>query len=171
MISPQNDTDDVVDFGKGQRDIVLKEALADMNRALELKGGDRLVWSNRAAVYEAMSRWDNALADYQRAVEQAGNDIQPFWFNYGLALHQRGKSYEALTVLNRVALKFGENRSEICAARAAIHYDRGEIADAETYWSFIERPKLYESRRFLSERKRWPPKIIDAITRFRNLKE
>lgn len=142
-------------------------ALDDMNRAKELRGEDGVVLSNRAAVYETLGKYDAAIRDYQAAL--TSNDVQPFWNRYGLALFQRGKSYEALSILRRVAARF--NVADVHASMAIVHFDRGEVADAETEWSKVDRPKLYETRSFLEKDRHWPPKAVEAMERFRKLKE
>lgn len=141
--------------------------LSDMNRALELKGENGVVLSNRAVVYEALGKYDNAIHDYQQAL--SSNDVQPFWIRYALALFQKGKSYEALSILKRAVARF--NVSDVHAALAVIYFDRGEVAQAETEWSAVDRPKLFQSRAFLEQERKWPPKAVDAMDRFKGVKE
>lgn len=142
-------------------------ALADLNVANELRAENDIVLSNRAGVWEMMGKWDNAIRDYQAALKS--NDVQPFWERYGLVLFQRSKSYEALSILKRVAGRF--DVSDVHAAMAVIHFDRGEIAEAETQWSQVDRPKLFESRKFLVGERKWPPRAVEAMERFRQVKE
>lgn len=142
-------------------------ALADLNVANELRAENDIVLSNRAGVWEMMGKWDNAIRDYQTALKS--NDVQPFWERYGLVLFQRNKSYEALAILKRVAARF--NVSDVHAAMAVIHFDRGEVAEAETQWSLVDRPKLFESRKFLVGERKWPPRAVEAMENFRQVKE
>jgi len=145
------------------------EALQDFNRALELKSDEPLILANRAAVYSSRSKWEMALNDFRRAVEKKPNDVQPYWLNYCLTLYQRGNTTEALSILRRVAAKF-PNEPLVRASLAVILFDKGEIADAETNWSLIDRPRPLLSKKFLQEH-HWPPKAIDAMMRFKELKE
>lgn len=142
-------------------------ALADLNIANGLRGENEIVLSNRAGVWEVMGKWDNAIRDYQTALKS--NDVQPFWERYGLVLFQRNKSYEALAILKRVAARF--DVSDVHAAMAVIHFDRGEVAEAETQWSLVDRPKLFESRKFLVAERKWPPRAVEAMENFRQVKE
>lgn len=142
-------------------------ALSDLNIANELRTGSDIVLSNRAGVWESMGKWDNAIRDYQAALQS--NDVQPFWERYGLVLFQRNKSYEALSILKRVATKF--DVSDVHAAMAIIYFDRGEIAEAETQWSLVDRPKLFESKKFLVGERKWPPRAVEAMENFRKVKE
>lgn len=142
-------------------------ALADMNVAFELKGKNDVVLANRASVYEALAKYDNAIHDYQAALKS--NDVQPFWNRYGLLLFQRNMSTEALSILKRVAARFKVD--DVHAAMAIVYFDRGEIGNAEAEWSQLDRPRRFESRSFLEGERKWPPRAVDAMQRFRNLKE
>lgn len=142
-------------------------ALADMNIANELRAGNDIILSNRAGIWEVMGKWDNAIRDYQAALQS--NDVQPFWERYGLVLFQRNKSYEALSILKRVATRF--DVSDVHAAMAVIYFDRGDIAEAETQWSLVDRPRLFESKKFLVSERKWPPRAVEAMENFRKVKE
>lgn len=142
-------------------------ALADLNIANELRAGNDIILSNRAGVWEVMGKWDNAIRDYQAALQS--NDVQPFWERYGLVLFQRNKSNEALSILKRVATRF--DVSDVHAAMAVIYFDKGDIAEAETQWSLVDRPRLFESKKFLVSERKWPPRAVEAMENFRNVKE
>ncbi|PXF50137.1 UDP-N-acetylglucosamine--peptide N-acetylglucosaminyltransferase [Gracilariopsis chorda] len=141
-------------------------ALDDMNVAHELRGDDPTVMSNRAAVYEVLGKWDNAIRDYQKALRS--NDVQPFWIRYALALFQRNKSVEALAILKRVAARF-PGFNDVHVAMALVYYDRNDFAAAETEWSAVDRPKLFENERFLRDERKWPPRAVETLNNFRNL--
>lgn len=141
-------------------------ALADLNAAFNRKGGDPLVLQNRAVAYEALGKWESAIRDYQGALK--GNDVKPFWLRYALVLFQKGKSAESIAVLKRVSNSF--NVDDIKAALAVVYFENGNLATAETLWSDMERPRLFESRRFLLSRK-WPPRAVEGMDHFRSLRE
>lgn len=141
-------------------------ALADLNAAFNRKGGDPLILQNRAAAYEALGKWESAIRDYQGALKN--NDVKPFWLRYALVLFQKGKSAESIAVLKRVSNSF--NVDDVKAALAVVYFENGNLATAETLWSDMERPRLFESRQFLLTRK-WPPRAVDGMDHFRTLKE
>ncbi len=141
-----------------------RAALEDMNVAERLSPKEPAILANRGAVWEALGKWDNALSDYSAALR--GSAVQPFWLRYGLVLHQRGSSFEALGILNRVSTKLAND--DVFAAQAAIHFDRGEYALAESAWSAVERPRSYENSDFLRNNRNWPPKVVEALERFRS---
>lgn len=143
-----------------------RAALSDLNAAYDRRGGDPLILQNRAAVYEALGKWESAIRDYQGALK--GNEVKPFWLRYALVLFQKGKSTESLAILRRIANSYKVD--DVKAAMAVVYFDRGDVASAETQWSGMERPRLFESRKFLESRM-WPPNAIDGMDRFRTLKE
>ncbi|CAN8061957.1 unnamed protein product [Agarophyton chilense] len=142
------------------------DALLDLNHAYALRGDDPTVLSNRANVYELLGKWDNAIRDYQNALKS--NDVQPFWLRYALVLFQRNNSYEAISILKRVAARFPDV-NDVHAALALVYYDRGDVAAAETEWSAVDRPRLFESNAFLTQQRKWPPRAIKTLNNFRHL--
>lgn len=165
-LAPRANDSWLVHVNRGQVSLAMgdaRSAMEDMNAAEGLSPKEPAVLANRGAIWEAMGKWDNALSDYRAALR--GSVVQPFWMRYGLVLHQRGSSFEALGILNRVRTKL-EN-DDVYAAQAAIHFDRGEYEMAESAWSAVERPRLYENESFLRNDRKWPPKTVDALQRFR----
>lgn len=143
------------------------DALADMNVARQLKGDDEVVLPNRAAVYEVLEKWDSAIRDYQTALKS--NEVRPFWVRYGLMLFQRNKPSEAVSILRRVEARY--DAADVHAALAAILFEREDVAAAETEWSLVDRPRLYESQQFLKKERQWPPRALEAMDKFRHVKE
>lgn len=140
-----------------------RAALDDMNAADALEPKQAAILSNRGVVWEALKKYDNAARDYQNALD--GNDVQPFWLRYGLVLFQKGMSFEALSVINRVNARFGGD--DAAAAQAVVYFDRNDLGAAESAWSRVERPRLYETTEFLAGERKWPPKAVEAMQRFR----
>lgn len=143
-----------------------RSILEDMNVAYERKGPEPLILANRAAVYEELGKYESAMRDYQRALK--GNEVEPFWLRYALVLFERGRTSECVAILKRVEARF--NVDDVKAALAVVSYEQGDLASAETQWSAMERPRKFESRSFLVERK-WPPRAVESMARFRSLKE
>lgn len=167
-LAPRDRDTWVVLLNRGTTQLALGEvsrALDDMNAALALGNANTaVVYSNRAPCYEAQGKWDMALRDYQRAVEANGNDVQPWWLKYALVLFERDRSQESLSILRRVAARY--DASDVHAAMAAIHFSRGEISQAESQWLAVDRPRLFSTRSFVEQDRKWPPKSVDALERF-----
>lgn len=169
-LAPKDGDTWVLFLNRGSTRLALGEdpriALEDLNAAYTRKGADPLVLENRAAVYEALGKWESAVRDYQNALK--GNDVKPFWLRYALVLFQKGKSTEAIGILKRVLNRFKVD--DVRAAMAAIFYEDGDLAGAETMWNEMERPRQFESRAFLESRK-WPPRAVSAMDNFRSLRQ
>ena len=52
------------------------EALADLNRAIELDPSRDWIIADRGETYRAMGRYDEALADFNRAIELDPSDAE-----------------------------------------------------------------------------------------------
>lgn len=105
-----------------------EEALADWNRALELKPDDPEILNNRGVTYDDLRRYDKALADYNRALE-----VRP---DYAEALNNRGITYddlgrydEALADYNR-ALELKPDYPEALNNRGLTHLRLGRCDEA-----------------------------------------
>jgi tetratricopeptide (TPR) repeat protein len=79
------------------------EALADLQKAVELSKADRYTLLARGGVYHTLGRYSEAAADYGRVVTTYPADIQPFWVRYALDLYESGQTIEALGISKRVA--------------------------------------------------------------------
>ena len=55
------------------------------------------------------------------------------------------------------------------AAYVAILWREGREGEAETEWEKVEDPR-YSDPKWLSEYRRWPPKLTDGLTAFLKLK-
>ena len=75
-------------------------ALADLNRALELRPDDPVILNNRGVTYSALERHDEALADYNRALELKPDDPE-ILNNRGVTYYHLERYDEALADINR----------------------------------------------------------------------
>ncbi|KAJ8905443.1 hypothetical protein NDN08_001950 [Rhodosorus marinus] len=146
-----------------------EEAIRDYNRALELRPEESLVLANRASIYSSRGKWDMALNDYRRAVEKKPGNVEPFWLDYALALYQRGNTQESVGILRRIVAKY-PTEPLVRGALAVVLFDRGDLAEAETNWSMIDRPRTLLDKQYLEDH-HWPPKSVEAMRRFKDLKE
>jgi len=67
------------------------KALADVQQAAQGRPKDPLILSTRALLLSYEGKWDEAFEQYQNAVNSRPDQVQPFWFNYGMLLFERGK--------------------------------------------------------------------------------
>ncbi|KAK1869113.1 hypothetical protein I4F81_011595 [Pyropia yezoensis] len=153
-------------------------ALADLDAAVAARAsvggpaaakGEGILWANRALALMALGRYDAALADFSRAVEARPNEVAPWWLAYGQVLFECSRPGDGVGILRRVEGRF-QGEDDPHALLAAVQFARGQVADAETEWSLVSRPRQWESRAYLTERG-WTPRCMDAMDRFRTLKE
>lgn len=141
-----------------------KKATEDVEQAIQRKPKDPLILSTRALLLSYEGNWDAAFIEYQNAIDSRPNQVEPFWFNYGMLLFEKGKSFEGRTIIYRVAQKFPK-QSDIHAALAGIEYARGDIQTAESQWKLVEYPEKY-TLNYIKNEKKWPPKVKQALESF-----
>jgi predicted O-linked N-acetylglucosamine transferase (SPINDLY family) len=78
----------------------LGEALANYDRAIELKPDHAYAYCNRGVVLERLDRWDEARDSYERAIAIAPDDAVAH-YNRGTVLRKLGKLDEALASYTR----------------------------------------------------------------------
>ncbi|MBD1830852.1 tetratricopeptide repeat protein [Microcoleus vaginatus GB1-A2] len=95
-------------------------AIADYNKALEIKPDYHEVWYNRGIALNDLGRWEEAIADYDKALE-IKPDYHEVWYNRGIALHQLGRLEEASADYDK-ALEIKPDLHEVWTNRgAALH--------------------------------------------------
>ncbi|GJQ10010.1 hypothetical protein GpartN1_g1801.t1 [Galdieria partita] len=142
----------------------IDKAAADIEQAAQLKPKDPLILSTRAFLLSYEGKWDAAFTQYQSAVDSRPNEVQPFWFNYGMLWFEKGKPFEARSIIYRVAQKYPK-QSDIHVVLAGIEFSGGDIEAAESQWKLVEYPKKYTPA-FIEKEKKWPPKVRQAVESF-----
>lgn len=131
--------------------------------------GEPILWANRGLAYMALGRYEAALGDFTRAVEARPNEVAPWWLAYGQVLVECSRPGDGVGIFKRVEARFA-TEDDPHAVLAAVQYVRGRVAEAETEWSLVSRPRQFESRQYLVSRG-WTPRCMEAMDRFRSLKE
>lgn len=80
--------------------------MEDVEQAIQRKPKDPLILSTRALLLSYEGNWDAAFIEYQNAIDSRPNQVEPFWFNYGMLLFEKGKKiltekYVVLILMNR----------------------------------------------------------------------
>jgi tetratricopeptide (TPR) repeat protein len=76
------------------------QALADVNRSLELDPGEVTALHHRGNVLFALHRYAEAVADYEQALRFIPED-SGIWNNFGVSLAAAGRTNDALRALHR----------------------------------------------------------------------
>lgn len=106
----------------------LKGALADFNKALEIRNNDYKAWSNRGAVYIDLGDFSSALADYQQAIKLKPDHPQ-ILADYGFAQMQTGDLNGAFESFNKT-LELKSFNPEVYVNRGTLRYRAGDYAGA-----------------------------------------
>ncbi|KAJ7548366.1 hypothetical protein O6H91_07G009000 [Diphasiastrum complanatum] len=111
----------------------------------------------------ALQQWDEALADYGRAVQLAP-EYAFAAANYALALYQVGRENEAVRHFQSLLRKYPEF-PDVRAALAVSLYAQGLTAEAENNWYRIEDGR-HKDRNWIKNTRKWPPKLVYALESF-----
>ena len=132
----------------------LDRALEDFNRAAELSS-DWGVYAGRARVFAEMERYEEAIADYERAIESLP-DAPDLYLNYGNALTHVERYEDALAAFE-IAFFLDQQNAEIYASRglalaslgnvqaALADYDRALELDPSNLETYVNRGNLYQA--------------------------
>lgn len=143
-------------------------AIADYDTILTQYPSDAAALNNRGNARGGLGDWDGAIADYSRAAELDVNFLLP-QINRALALYQVGKSEESLQALKGLARKYPQF-ADARAALTAVLWDQGRQGEAESNWVGAKGlDRRYSNIEWVAQVRRWPPRLVDALSRFLNL--
>jgi tetratricopeptide (TPR) repeat protein len=143
-------------------------AIADYNRALDLNPEDAAAYNNRGNARAGLGQWQAALGDYQRAVE-----IDPqFAFarvNAALADYQLDHRQAAIRQFRNLTRRY-PNFADARAALTAALWLEGQPGEAESNWVAVAGlDPRYKDLTWVSQVRRWPPAMVEALDKFLSL--
>ena len=103
-------------------------ALADYNKAIELKPNYENVYNNRGSAYKGKGEYDKALADYNKAIELNPNYAEAY-NNRGNVYSDKGEYDKALADYNK-AIELNPNYAEAYNNRGSAYQSKGEYDKA-----------------------------------------
>ncbi|MEZ6185969.1 MAG: tetratricopeptide repeat protein [Planctomycetota bacterium] len=104
------------------------EALAQLDRALELDPRNALAWSNRGVAHGSLGRHTEAIEDYTRAIELDPGLVFA-WINRGVAHGSLGRHTEAVEDFTR-AIELDPRNALAWSNRGLAQGDLGHLAEA-----------------------------------------
>lgn len=154
----------VAEEGLGQWDA----AIADYNQVLKIDTEDPLAYNNRGNAKAGLADWDGAIADYRQATELAP-DFSFARANYALALYQVGETDKAIEKMRGLVLKYPKF-ADMRAALTAALWSEGLTGEAESNWaSAVGLDGRYQDLDWVTQVRRWPPSMVDALQNFLTL--
>jgi len=94
----------------------IKDALIDVNKAVELRDNDAVAFCNRGVLHEKLGNNEQAIADYNRAI-----DLNP---DYAPAYYNRGSYYANMEKIDNAIMDY--NRAILLDPNSKLaHYNRG----------------------------------------------
>jgi len=151
-----------------------KEGIADFTEALKLPSTmgpaqEQILKVNRALIEMKAKDWKGALQDLEDSFKISPKQPDKWWLQYALLKYEMGQDDEAWKLLNEVNKKLPP-ASDVKAALSALSTERGDRDAAETFWADVQRTKSFSSKEFLEREKRWPPRAVEALKKFRGSK-
>jgi len=101
-----------------------KQAIADYDRAIELRPDYALAYNNRGAAYASMGEYDLAIADFARTIEMRPDDAGGH-FNRGASYFHQGESDLAIADFGR-AIELTPDDAGAYYSRGVAYRDKGE---------------------------------------------
>lgn len=144
------------------------QAIADYDHVLSITPQDPVALNNRGNAKAGQQKWQDALLDYQQAA-----DIAPTFplarGNASLIQYQLGNRTEAIRNMRNLVRKY-PMYSDMRAALAATLWVEGKQGEAESNWvAAVGLDNRYQDLDWISNIRRWPPSMIQALSRFLNL--
>ncbi|MEO0488122.1 MAG: tetratricopeptide repeat protein [Cyanobacteria bacterium J06659_2] len=145
------------------------EAIADYDQVLDFDPANAAAWNNRGNAKEGKADWEGAIADYTRSSELNNSFVLPI-VNRALALYQIGQADKSIQILKGLARKYPRFADARAALTAAL-WDQGKQGEAESNWVGANGlDRRYKDVEWVAQIRRWPPKLVDALDRFLNLR-
>ena len=170
-------------------------AVRDYSEAIrlsrEIGGVPPYVLNSRGNALASLGRWEEALRDYNEAtsVFQVMRNLSGAIYarsNAALALAELGRDDEAMKEMEAVSRR-AAGSIDMRAALAAMHWSRGEDAEAEQNWGWacekinsgvlteggpaLDGCALYKDSDWLGRIRRWPPSMVKKMDDFLKLRE
>ena len=144
------------------------KAIDDYNYVLSLTPQDPVALNNRGNAQAGQQKWQAALDDYQEAASLAPT-FPMARGNASLVQYQLGDRDEAIRNMRNLVRKY-PMYSDMRAALAATLWVEGKQGEAESNWvAAVGLDNRYQDLDWLKNIRRWPPSMIQALSKFLNL--
>lgn len=148
-------------------DALVAYSVANNLSKKKYKTEDAVAINNMGNALGALGDWKSAASYYRRAA----NLDSHFAFalaNEAVALFQLGENDEAALRKMRFLTRKYPRFSDMHAAIAMAFWESGDLTQAESEWfKAIDADSRYEDIEWVREVRRWPPRLLQALKKFR----
>ena len=142
-----------------------EKAIADYNHVLELDPQDPAAYNNRGNAEAGQGEWEKAIADYKQAADLA-SDFAIARANYAAALYQVGDVDESIRQMRNLIRRYPQF-ADMRAAITAVLWVQGNRGEAESNWfAAVGLDSRYKNLDWVTNVRRWPPALVEALGRF-----
>jgi len=154
----------------GQYEAALQDYAEANRKNVALTGKeDPVTYNNRANAKAGLGRWEEAVKDYRQAAKMQPGYVFPL-ASAALASYQLGDDAEAIKQMRLLLVKYPQ-LVDMRAALAVIYWKEGDFSKAETAWyNAINEDPRYRRIEWVRTVRRWPPRMIEELDAFLNLK-
>lgn len=141
-----------------------EDAIIDYKSVLDVFPNDASAWNNLGNANMGLSNWSDAANYFEKAMILAPQ----FSFaaaNRAIALYQLGEENRAIKEFRSLLRRYPEGLDDIRAALTAALWAAGLRDAAEGEWHRVDDIR-YKDIHWLKEERRWPPKLIESLTAF-----
>lgn len=141
------------------------DAIADYNHVLDIDDQDPVAHNNLGNANAGLGHWDIAVEEYLLAADLAP-DFAFARANYALALYQTDQTQDAIRTMKNLVRKYPQF-ADMRAALTAALWAAGQTGEAESNWaSAVGLDRRYRDIEWVTQVRRWPPKVVSALDKF-----
>lgn len=154
---------------KQYRDALQAYEEANRRSLTKYRTADAVAINNMGNAHGALGEWDDAFTLYKQAADMDSRFVFAL-ANEALALYQLGRDDEgALKKMKFLTRKY-QRFADMHAAVAMALWEKGSRTQAEDEWfKAVGLDARYEDVAWVRDFRRWPPRLLSILQRFRNL--
>lgn len=154
---------------KQYRDALQAYEEANRRSMTKYRTADAVAINNMGNAHGALGEWDDAFTLYKQAADMDSRFVFAL-ANEALALYQLGRDDEgALKKMKFLTRKY-QRFADMHAAVAMALWEKGSRTQAEDEWfKAVGFDARYEDVAWVRDFRRWPPRLVSILQRFRSL--
>eukprot|EP01035_Chromulina_nebulosa_P017668 gene17668-23257_t len=127
---------------------------------------DPICISNIANAKTGLNLWNEALTDYNKAIQLKSNYLAP-QIGRAFTFYQLDRKEEAFNFFKLLVSQYPSFPDGL-AAFATLEYEKGLLDEAVEDWNdALEEDSRYVDISWVRDIRRWPPKLVDELINFK----